>query len=151
MQNDVILLMATFGRNQGGFPVGTTDKKAARLLGITVTFTLRGDHPVSVNSICETLRQVESESPWKFETGNTGIYLPSVKPLGIDRIIAGNTILTEGSFELAWVYGQGDAITRNQEDAFIAYLVRVGRRLEEEVGMTISGVDMKMVISIVFD
>lgn len=128
-----------------------TNRTATRVLTATLTFVLHGDHPIAVHSIYATLRRVESEFPWRFETGNTGIYFPTVKPFGINRLIAGSWVIREGSFELAWAYGQGDAITRDQEDAFMAYLIKVGKRLEEEVGMTISRADVKMIMSITFN
>ncbi len=131
--------------------MGTTATTPVHLLSTTFDFTVRDNRPITVEGVIATLHRVETETPWRFEDGSTGVQHPAIRPLSVDRLLPTNLVLQEGSYRLSWVYPENESISRSQSNAFAAYLDRIRKRLEEELGIDIGGATVKMTMVIVFD
>ncbi len=128
--------------------MGKTD--FSRTVGVNLDFRLTSNHPVTVASVLQTLRNVEAEAAWNPASG-TGICFPSLKLLGTDVVLKPDTMIQHGEFTLAWIYGPGETITPAQGNAFEAYLTRIRNRLQQELGAEASGATVIQTTAILFD
>ncbi len=57
--------------------MGTTATTPVHLLSTTFDFTVRDNRPITVEGVIATLHRVETETPWRFEHGNSGVQHPT--------------------------------------------------------------------------